>query len=120
MIGGRIDKSNEAPLVKSETMPTTIAPGGAVLGRTLRTRHVTMIAIGGIIGAGLFVGSSTSIATVGPAVIFSYGIAGLVILMIMRMLSEMAMASPGTGTKGRCPRGSHQTKNMPSVRTRMA
>jgi GABA permease len=57
-----------------------------------------MIAIGGIIGAGLFVGSSTSIATVGPAVIITYGISGLVILMIMRMLSEMAIASPGIGS----------------------
>jgi GABA permease len=45
------------------------------LGRTLAARHVAMIAIGGIIGAGLFVGSSTSIATVGPAVIVSYGLA---------------------------------------------
>lgn len=57
-----------------------------------------MIAIGGIIGAGLFVGSSTSIATVGPAVIITYAISGLVILMIMRMLSEMAMSSPRTGS----------------------
>jgi GABA permease len=88
-------KPIEAP---THAAPAATAPDAAALGRTLRTRHVTMIAIGGIIGAGLFVGSSTSIATVGPAVIFSYAIAGLVILMIMRMLSEMAMASPGTGT----------------------
>lgn len=70
----------------------------AELGRSLRSRHVSMIAIGGIIGAGLFVGSSTSISTVGPAVIITYAISGLVILMIMRMLSEMAMASPNTGS----------------------
>jgi L-asparagine transporter-like permease len=57
-----------------------------------------MIAIGGIIGAGLFVGSSTSIATVGPAVIVSYGLAGIVILMIMRMLSEMATLAPAAGS----------------------
>jgi len=57
-----------------------------------------MIAIGGIIGAGLFVGSSTSIATVGPAVVVSYALAGLVILLIMRMLSEMAMAWPHVGS----------------------
>ena len=67
------------------------------LGRTLRARHVTMITIGGIIGAGLFVGSSTSIATIGPAAIVSYGLAGLVILCVMRMLSELAAAHPGTG-----------------------
>ncbi len=56
-----------------------------------------MISIGGIIGAGLFVGSSTSIATIGPAAIVSYGLAGLVILFVMRMLSELAAANPGTG-----------------------
>lgn len=53
-----------------------------------------MIAIGGIIGAGLFVGSSASIASVGPAVILSYGFAGLLVMMVMRMLSEMAVAVP--------------------------
>jgi len=57
-----------------------------------------MIAIGGIIGAGLFVGSSTAIATAGPAVIVSYAIAGVMILMIMRMLSEMATLTPSTGS----------------------
>ncbi|MEO0031098.1 MAG: hypothetical protein RIS94_856 [Pseudomonadota bacterium] len=57
-----------------------------------------MIAIGGIIGAGLFVGSSTSIAQVGPAVLVSYIVAGTVILMVMRMLSEMASRHPGAGS----------------------
>ncbi|HEX8413921.1 MAG TPA: amino acid permease [Sphingomicrobium sp.] len=65
------------------------------LARSLLSRHVSMIAIGGIIGAGLFVGSSTSIATVGPAVIVSYLLAGLIVLLVMRMLSEMAVAVPG-------------------------
>ena len=59
---------------------------------------ISMIAIGGIIGAGLFVGSSTSIAAVGPAIIVSYVIAGLVILLVMRMLSEMACVHPGAGS----------------------
>lgn len=67
------------------------------LGKSLRPRHVTMITIGGIIGAGLFVGSSASIATTGPAIILSYGMAGLVMLVVMRMLSEMAVAHPHIG-----------------------
>jgi GABA permease len=54
-----------------------------------------MISIGGIIGAGLFVGSGAAIAAAGPAVIVSYFVAGLVILFIMRMLSEMAAANTG-------------------------
>lgn len=68
------------------------------LRHALASRHVSMIAIGGIIGAGLFVGSSTSIAQVGPGVIVSYGIAGIIILMVMRMLSEMAMLRPDAGS----------------------
>jgi GABA permease len=68
------------------------------LSRTLLSRHVTMISIGGIIGAGLFVGSSAAIAAVGPVVILSYLLAGLVVLMVMRMLSEMAVATPGLGS----------------------
>lgn len=65
------------------------------LGSALRQRHVTMIAMGGIIGAGLFVGSSTAIASAGPAVVVSYATAGIIILMIMRMLSELAANSNG-------------------------
>jgi GABA permease len=68
------------------------------LSKSLLSRHVVMISIGGIIGAGLFVGSSAAIATIGPAVILSYVLAGLVVLMVMRMLSEMAAATPGIGS----------------------
>jgi len=53
-----------------------------------------MISIGGIIGAGLFVGSSTSITAAGPAVFISYAITGMLILLVMRMLGEMATALP--------------------------
>jgi len=64
------------------------------LSRSLKGRHLTMISIGGIIGAGLFVGSSTSILAGGPASFISYAITGLLILLIMRMLGEMATALP--------------------------
>ncbi|MGC1521121.1 MAG: amino acid permease [Steroidobacteraceae bacterium] len=64
------------------------------LSRSLRGRHLTMISIGGIIGAGLFVSSSTSIIAGGPASFISYTICGLLILLIMRMLGEMTTALP--------------------------
>ncbi len=64
------------------------------LSRSLKARHLTMISIGGIIGAGLFVGSSTSIIAAGPASFISYSICGLLILLVMRMLGEMATALP--------------------------
>jgi AAT family amino acid transporter/GABA permease len=53
-----------------------------------------MISIGGIIGAGLFVGSSASIAATGPAIVLSYLITGGLVLLVMRMLGEMAVALP--------------------------
>ncbi|HYC08740.1 MAG TPA: amino acid permease [Steroidobacteraceae bacterium] len=64
------------------------------LSRSLRPRHVSMITIGGIIGAGLFVGSSVAIAAAGPAILVSYALTGLLILLIMRMLGEMAVEMP--------------------------
>src|ERR1700723_4457175 len=64
------------------------------LSRSLKPRHLTMISIGGIIGAGLFVSSSTSIIAGGPASFISYAICGLLILLVMRMLAEMATALP--------------------------
>ena len=78
--------------------PAAAGPPGHELSRSLRSRHVQMISIGGIIGAGLFVGSSAAIASAGPGILMSYVLAGLVILMIMRMLSEMAAATPGLGS----------------------
>jgi GABA permease len=64
------------------------------LSRSLQGRHLAMISIGGIIGAGLFVGSSTSIIAAGPAVFISYAVTGMLILLVMRMLGEMATALP--------------------------
>jgi len=64
------------------------------LSRSLQPRHVTMISIGGIIGAGLFVGSSASIAATGPAIVLSYLITGTLVLLVMRMLGEMAVMLP--------------------------
>src|ERR1700728_3606640 len=65
-----------------------------LLSRSLEGRHLTMISIGGIIGAGLFVSSSTSILRGGPASFISYAICGLLILLVMRMLGEMATDMP--------------------------
>src|SRR5207237_1579366 len=64
------------------------------LSRSLQPRHITMISIGGIIGAGLFVGSSASIAATGPAIAVSYLITGVLVLLVMRMLGVMAVALP--------------------------
>jgi GABA permease len=68
------------------------------LAHTLKPRHVVMISLGGIIGAGIFVGSSGAIHLAGPAVVVSYALGGLLVFLIMRMLGEMALARPGLGT----------------------
>ncbi len=68
------------------------------LQRGLKQRHLTMIAIGGVIGAGLFVGSGVVINQTGPAAFLSYAITGLLIILVMRMLGEMATANPSTGS----------------------
>jgi GABA permease len=77
-----------------QSTATTATPGKNELSRSLQARHLTMISIGGIIGAGLFVSSSTSIIAGGPASFISYAITGLLILLVMRMLGEMATALP--------------------------
>ena len=76
---------------------TDALPGAPKLAKSLRARHVAMISIGGIVGAGLFVNSANAIAAIGPAVIVSYVLTGLIVLFVMRMLGEMAMAYPETG-----------------------
>jgi GABA permease len=76
-----------------------IAPDGAhQLSKGLKQRHLTMISLGGVIGAGLFVGSSATIHDAGPLAFVSYGITGLIVLLVMRMLGEMAAARPSTGS----------------------
>jgi len=68
------------------------------LGQGLKQRHVTMLSIAGVIGAGLFVGSGHAIAQAGPAVLLAYAAAGTLVVLVMRMLAEMAVASPDTGS----------------------
>ncbi|MFJ4961223.1 GABA permease [Streptomyces sp. ADI96-02] len=64
----------------------------------LKNRHLSMIAIGGVIGAGLFVGSSAGIAAAGPAILLSYALVGAMVVLVMRMLGEMAAARPSSGS----------------------
>jgi GABA permease len=68
------------------------------LAQGFKPRHVTMLSIAGIIGAGLFVGSGHAIAAAGPAVMLAYLFSGLLVVLVMRMLGEMAVANPDTGS----------------------
>jgi AAT family amino acid transporter len=73
---------------------------GEQLSRQLSSRQVGMIAIGGAIGTGLFLGSSLAVHTAGPGVILSYVIGAAITLLLMGALSEMAVAHPTAGSFG--------------------
>jgi GABA permease len=76
--------------------PRAAHPSG--LKAALSSRQLTMIGLGGVIGAGLFVGSGKAINSTGPGVVFAYAGIGVLIVLVMRMLAELAVAAPDTGS----------------------
>ena len=76
---------------------TDDVPVPATLRKSLKNRHIQLIALGGAIGTGLFYGSSESIALAGPSILLAYLIGGLAIFMIVRALSEMSVEDPKAG-----------------------
>ena len=66
--------------------------------RGLKNRHMQMIALGTSIGTGLFYGSAPTIKLVGPGIILSYTLAGVFIFCIMRMVGEMSVKEPVSGS----------------------
>ncbi|MCS3432387.1 phenylalanine transporter [Klebsiella sp. BIGb0407] len=86
-------------------MKNTSSPSGElaaadapVLKRGLLNRHIQLIALGGAIGTGLFLGIGPAIQMAGPAVILGYGIAGIIAFLIMRQLGEMVVEEPVSGS----------------------
>ncbi len=75
-----------------------MAGAGPELKKGLNQRQLTMIAMGGVIGAGLFVGSGAVIKATGPGAFLTYALCGVLIILVMRMLAEMAVANPSTGS----------------------
>ena len=73
---------------------------GERLSRELSAPQLAMIAIGGAIGTGLFLGSALAVHTAGPAVILTYLIGAAIALLLMRALAEMAVAHPTAGSFG--------------------
>jgi aromatic amino acid transport protein AroP len=70
----------------------------AGLHRGLKNRHIQLIALGGAIGTGLFLGGAQSIQLAGPAVLLGYAVAGFIAFLIMRQLGEMAVDEPVSGS----------------------
>ncbi|WP_455812599.1 aromatic amino acid transporter AroP [Pseudomonas graminis] len=71
---------------------------GETLQRGLKNRHIQLIALGGAVGTGLFLGSASVIKSAGPAVILGYAIAGFIAFLIMRQLGEMVVEEPVAGS----------------------
>ncbi|MFJ3595544.1 MULTISPECIES: amino acid permease [unclassified Streptomyces] len=92
---------HEAPPASPAASPASPATSPAApaepLSHGLKQRHLTMLGLGGVIGAGLFVGSGAGIAVAGPAIVVSYLIAGALAMLVMRMLGEMSAAMPASG-----------------------
>jgi len=81
--------------VSASAPATELSASG--LQRSLQRRHMQMIALGGVIGAGLFVGSGVVIGSAGPAAVISFALTGTLVVLVMRMLGEMAVAYPAVG-----------------------
>jgi L-asparagine permease len=65
--------------------------------QSLGSRHVQMIAIGGAIGTGLFLGSASRLASTGPALLFSYAFVGFIAYLLMRALGELVLHRATSG-----------------------
>lgn len=66
--------------------------------RGLKPRHVEMIALGGTIGVGLFMGAASTIMLAGPSVLLCYALTGVIMFFIMRIMGEMIYQEPVTGS----------------------
>ena len=79
------------------SIDTAAAKDGG-LARGLQDRHVQFIAIGGAIGAGLFLGSGQAISKAGPGLLLDYAVSGLAVFLIARALGELAVYRPVSGS----------------------
>jgi len=68
------------------------------LARGLKARHIELIALGGTIGVGLFMGSASTIKWAGPSVLLAYALAGIIMFFVMRIMGEMLFLEPVTGS----------------------
>jgi amino acid transporter, AAT family len=92
------NKDGDDPAGSGDRPAAAARAKGGNLARGLQDRHVQFIAIGGAIGAGLFLGSGQAIHKAGPGLLVDYGVAGLVVFVIARALGELAVYRPVSGS----------------------
>ncbi|WP_223871581.1 hypothetical protein [Candidatus Dactylopiibacterium carminicum] len=76
----------------SDTAPAA-THGQEDLRRNLTNRHIQLIAIGGAIGTGLFMGSGKTISLAGPSIVFVYTIIGVMLFFVMRAMGELLLSN---------------------------
>ncbi|KAF9932367.1 hypothetical protein FBU30_008347 [Linnemannia zychae] len=92
----KIEAVDTSPELHQNELSTAAGDG---LQRNLKSRHLTMISLGGTIGTGLFVASGASIATAGPGyALVAYGLIGIMVYCFMSSLGEMTTYLPITGS----------------------
>ncbi|CAM5529633.1 Aromatic amino acid transport protein AroP OS=Stutzerimonas stutzeri OX=316 GN=CXK95_12890 PE=4 SV=1 [Stutzerimonas stutzeri] len=91
-VGGPTETVTEGDAITRDTLHT------GPLQRGLKNRHIQLIALGGAIGTGLFLGSAGVLRSAGPSMILGYAIGGLIAFLIMRQLGEMIVEEPVAGS----------------------
>jgi amino acid transporter, AAT family len=90
--------SESASAIPAAPSGDEVQGGDGGLTRSLRARHIQLIAIGGTIGVGLFLGSARAIQNAGPGLLLAYVVGGAVIFFIMRALGELLTYRPVAGS----------------------
>jgi len=89
---------NNTSVAAEPQSPHAAPENERALKRGLQNRHIQLIALGGAIGTGLFLGVGPAIQMAGPAVLLGYGVAGVIAFLIMRQLGEMVVEEPVSGS----------------------
>lgn len=93
----------EATSAVPSAVPSAVAPaahvdaGDAGYSKSLKSRHVNMIAIGGAIGTGLFLGAGGRLADAGPSLFVAYAVCGVFAFLVVRALGELVLYRPSSG-----------------------
>ena len=91
--GRRHDATAMTATARGKRTPTELDSGDAPeLSRGLENRHLQLIAIGGAIGTGLFLGSGRTISLAGPSILLVYLIIGFFLFFVMRAMGELLLS----------------------------
>ena len=88
---------SQSSTTSTEKSNTTVDKGDAGYDKGLKARHIQMIAIGGSIGTGLFLGAGGRLAQGGAGLVFAYAVCGIFAFLMVRALGELAIRRPSSG-----------------------